>query len=260
MLRRIKLVVIYAWACVSTYLGAKRCWCAICGRSVARFLPWRGGWKGAPELMIALKIVGSDLDNFACPKCHCTDRERHLRLYFEHVGLDRVAAGSRILHFAPEARFSEWIHSLGPSLYVQVDLAPSSPAVAHADIQCMDFRDESFDMVIANHVLEHVVDLDSALKEVGRVMRIGGVAILQTPWCSGLSKTIEDPSVVEPLARRALFGQEDHVRLFGADVLERFSRHGLVPDICHHSTVMPEVDAREVGVNPAETLMRFKKQ
>lgn len=260
MLRKIQLGAHYASAKLAVHLGLASGVCVLCGSRVGRFLPWRGGWKSAPDLMVALGVVGSDLDRFACPSCGSTDRERHLRLYFERVGLDRTVSGGRVLHFAPEPRFASWVRSLGPAQYIQADLAPSSDDVAYADIQCLDFDNECFDMVIANHVLEHVADLDAALSEIGRVLRADGVAILQTPWCSGISKTIEDPAVVDKRARRALFGQEDHVRLFGADVFRQISRHGLVAEIGYHENLMPDIDSMRVGVNPSEPLMRFIKR
>lgn len=82
-------------------------------------------------------------------------------------------------------------------------------------IPCEDGR---FDLVVANHVLEHVAADRAAVSEVARVLAPGGHAVLQTPYSSVLRATFEDPGVSSPVARLQLYGQEDHLRLFGLDI------------------------------------------
>ncbi len=138
---------------------------------------------------------------------------------------DRIAAlyarqGS--VHFAPERRLSKRIAASNPSRYVRCDLYPQSADVIHVDMLAIPFDNESFDFVIANHVLEHVDDDLKALAEIRRVLRIGGYAILQTPYSNKLHHTWQDAGVADDQSRLQVYGQEDHVRLFGRDIFQRF--------------------------------------
>ncbi|WP_166636890.1 methyltransferase domain-containing protein [Cognatilysobacter terrigena] len=243
---------------IATVFGRRR-FCVVCARTVPCFLPWRGGWRAAPPLMRELHMIGSDLDHFACPRCGCTDRDRHLRLYLENTDLGDRFAGARVLHLAPEPVLERWIESQLPARYVRGDLMPSRPGIDRLNLESLPFEPESFDIVIANHVLEHVTQLDRATGEIRRVLAHAGTAILQTPWCAGLARTIEDRAVSAPSAREQLYGQDDHVRLFGGDVFEQIGRTGLVPSPLDHGDVLPGFDAERWGVNPEEPLMLFRK-
>lgn len=235
----------------------KRCVC--CDARVVAFLPWRGGSAAAPPLMRALEMVGSNLDHFACPRCGSTDRERHLRLYLEATGLADSIQGKRVLHFAPEATMTPWITSLMPSEHLLADLHPGDDKVARVNLEQMPYGDASFDVVIANHVLEHVANLDRAVSEISRVLKDDGWALLQVPWCRKLSRTIEDPDVVSPAARRELYGQEDHARLFGKDVFSQIGRFGLSPEPRWHLDVLTSTSPDLAGVNEHEPLMLFRR-
>lgn len=203
-------------------------------------------------------MVGSNLDCFACPRCGCNDRDRHLRLYLERTGLAGSLVGARILHFAPEPQLVSWITSFGPALHVLADLCPPDDSVQCMDLEAIPFPDDHFDWVIANHVLEHVTNLGRATGEIARVLKPEGAAILQTPWCKGLEVTIEDPAVVSRNARLHLYGQEDHVRLFGRDVYKRIGAGGLRAEPIQHSPVLADLDPRIYGINPEEDLMLFR--
>jgi SAM-dependent methyltransferase len=230
------------------------CYCVVCDRKVPAFLPWKGGWAAAPPLMRTLRLVGSDLDRFACPRCRSTDRDRHLRLYLQRTVAESFR-GARILHFAPEAAMVPWLAGFSPALHVQADLFPLRPEIQRMDLEAIPFDDGSFDWVIANHVLEHVGDLDKAVSEIARVLAPGGRAILQTPWAKGIARTIDDPTVTDEQSRLQLYGQKDHVRLFGRDVYDRI---GLRAVPMKHSDVLPDIDTHAYGVNPDEDLMLFE--
>ncbi|MBV8666790.1 MAG: methyltransferase domain-containing protein, partial [Burkholderiaceae bacterium] len=233
-------------------------YCCICDHHVLRFLPYRG-WRDLPPLILALEGVGSDVRQFGCPRCASHDRERHLALYFSKLAIYARMAGATILHFAPERHLSRLIRERGPARYVKCDLYPVAPDVVKIDMMDIPFPDQTFDIIIANHVLEHVGDDLSALKELYRVCKTGGIAILQTPYSAKLHSTLSDPGVDSDQARLQLYGQEDHVRLYGRDIFERFSSVGFVAKVASHADVLSDVDAQRYGVNRAEPLFLFTR-
>ena len=196
--------------------------CIICERRVLAFLPYKGGNACAPAVTFSADIVGSDLDNFSCPRCKSTDRERHLLLYMRQLGVFEQLPKARILHFAPERKLSELIRLQQPAHYVRGDLFPTQADITRLDMEAIDVPDASFDLIIANHVLEHVSDDLRALSELYRALASGGRAILQTPYSASNKLTQQDPEqAIDDKARLELYGQEDHVRLFGSDIVER---------------------------------------
>jgi SAM-dependent methyltransferase len=233
--------------------------CNICDRRIRRFLPYRGGWSALPPLSRNLKIVGSDVENFECPACGCHDRERHLLMYLKAAGLLETMKGARILHLAPEHHLQRFIGDAAPGEYVLGDLCPSRPGIEQVDLQDVPFPDAYFDFVIANHVLEHVQDDGRALGEIVRVLRPGGHAILQTPYSPVLTRTFEDAAIDTAEACLHAFGQEDHRRLYGRDIVERIASYGLSPRVQYHSTLLAGVDPARHGLNREEPFFLFQK-
>lgn len=123
----------------------------------------------------------------------------------------------------------------------------------------MPFDDQSFDLVIANHVLEHVADDKKALAEMFRVLRVGGHAILQTPYSPRLAHTWQDEGIDTDDARLVAFGQEDHVRLYGKDIFERFASARFEPLIGYHDELLSNVDPAYSGVNALEPFFLFRR-
>jgi len=233
--------------------------CCLCRSRIGRFLPYREGWSGAPPLMHALQVVGSNLDWYLCPACGSNDRERHLNFYFLQLDLFSKIRGKDVLHFAPEPKFRELIARAGPGRHVLADLFPSALEIEKIDMLNIAYPDDAFDWVIANHVLEHVADDLRALTELRRVLRPGGFAVLQTPYSDVLEKTICDPGVATDEARLQLYGQEDHVRLYGRDIFARIATAGFINRVARHDVVLPEVDPVHTGVNRHEPLFLFER-
>lgn len=233
--------------------------CVVCEHHPGAFLPYRKGRRDAPPLLAALDMVGSDIDHFECPWCGCHDRERHLLIYMRATGILAGLRGKRVLHFAPERHLSRFIAETGPAKYVRCDLYPRSPDIERADILDISYDDGSFDLVIANHVLEHVTDDLRALSEIRRVLNSGGQAILQTPYCARLLRTWSDAGIDTDEARLQAYGQEDHVRLYGRDIFERLASTGLVPDIGTHDQLLRGHDPQQLGVNAREPFMLFQR-
>lgn len=233
--------------------------CVVCGHTVGNFLPYRGGSRNLPPLMRVLDVVGSDIDNFFCPRCGAHDRERHILMYLQAGGLMKGLADKAVLHFAPERRLAQLISAKRPARYLRCDLQPTSDDIRKMDMLAMDLEPYSFDLVIANHVLEHVADDYKALSEVRRVLKVGGYAILQTPFSAKLHGTWEDAGIADEVSRLQAYAQEDHVRLYGRDIFERFASSGLQSRVQTHAQLLPDVDAGVQGVNSQEPFFLFQR-
>ena len=241
-------------------LGSKHdAYCAICEQAAPAFLPYRGGSASLSDILRDLALVGSDLDRFRCPRCGSTDRERHLLQYIARVPQIQFD-DQRILHFAPEPFVRRLIKEQVPLEYVQADLFPTAPEICRVDITHIPFVDGYFDVVIANHVLEHVANDSDALGEIARVLKVDGLAILQTPYAAALAHTIDIPQITSSKARLQLYGQEDHVRLYGADVFERIQSMGFKSMVKSHHEILAEIDPELYGVNVLEPLFLFQRQ
>lgn len=166
----------------------------------------------------------SNPGNRVCPRCGLMDRHRHLWLWLQ-TRPDLLASGARVLHFAPEQMFAQRLQALSHLRYVSIDLSLANADV-WADIEHLPFRDDVFDLVICSHVLEHVDDDREALKNLRRVMARGAHLIVMVPIDANRATTFEDPAIVTPEARRDAFWQEDHVRLYGLDIEDRFRECG----------------------------------
>jgi SAM-dependent methyltransferase len=233
-------------------------YCLVCKRNVPAFLPYRNGSRGLSPILRDMGIVGSDLDRFRCPSCGSTDRERHLIAYLGVYPVD-LFRDAKILHFAPEQHVRDFVTQHQPCEYVLADLFPTDPSIMRMDLTALPTETNYFDLVIANHVLEHVADDALALSEIHRTMRPGGHAILQTPFSPRLSTTLEIAAVRSPDARLQLYGQEDHVRLYGADIVAKFEASGLIACIRKHQDALAGMDPHRYGVNADEPLFLFTK-
>jgi predicted SAM-dependent methyltransferase len=157
-----------------------------------------------------------------CPNCGSRERHRLLHLWVVEGGGDKLD-GKRILHFAPEKITMQ--EKRGNPLYETADL--HQPGVTHrVDIAHVDLPDGSYDVVIANHVLEHIPDDRMAMREIYRLLKPGGVALLTVPVNTSRQETYENPTITAPAERHAHFSAEDHVRYYGLDVADRLREAG----------------------------------
>lgn len=157
-----------------------------------------------------------------CLNCGSRERHRLLHLWIIQGGENKLH-GKRILHFAPEKITMRQMR--GNPLYETADL--HQPGVTHrVDIAHVDLPDASYDVVMANHVLEHIVDDRMAMREVYRLLKPGGVALLTVPVNTSRHETYENPAITAPAERHAHFSAEDHVRYYGLDFADRLREAG----------------------------------
>jgi SAM-dependent methyltransferase len=157
-----------------------------------------------------------------CPICHSTARERLIWFWLSQMGQGfRFGANCRTAHFAPEKGLTIRLREAAPANYVAYDFEPSRyrhlSGVKQADLGGLAIADSSVDLLVCNHVLEHVPDVARALSEILRVLAPGGTAILQVPIALKLEQSIELGLDSKPEDRIALLGQDDHLRLFTHD-------------------------------------------
>ena len=234
--------------------------CCICGKTFYKYSKYRGGWNAVSSYLKQLDWTGSDFDNFWCPFCRSHDRERHLKLYFDALDFWDRFKDAEILHIAPEKHISHAIVSCKPKRYLKGDLEPARDDIYRIDVTDINEPDEAFDIAICNHVLEHVPDDAKALSELFRILKPGGIAILQTPYATKLLESREsDPSVATEPQRLEYYGQEDHIRLYGIDLLDRIYEAGFDLRLKSHEAILKDVDYAEAGVNPEEPLFYAHK-
>lgn len=188
--------------------------CPICGGRFKYFLPY-----GAIKRR----------DNVLCPSCLSLERHRLLWLFLKQK-TDFFTRSQRLLHIAPEQCFYHRFKAQKNLEVVTADL--NSPlADVKMDIHKMPFGDEEFDVVLCNHVLEHVDDPDVSMKEIYRVLKPGGWAVMQVPIDSSRETTYEDPAIVTEADRELHYWQKDHVRLFGRDYPKRIESNGFTVNV-----------------------------
>jgi SAM-dependent methyltransferase len=157
-----------------------------------------------------------------CLQCGSRERHRLLHLWVTEGGGNRLA-GKRILHFAPEKTVMRQMR--GNPLYETADLHQKG-ATHKVDISRIDLPDASYDIVMAHHVLEHVDQDRAAMRELFRLLKPGGVALLSTPINPSRRETYENPAITVPEQRSAHFGNEDHKRYYGLDFADRLAEAG----------------------------------
>ena len=179
------------------------------GRSFSKFLPYG---------------YGQQRENVLSPSTLSLERHRLLWLYLkDHTTF--FTAPHKVLHFAPEQAFYKRFRKLNNLHYTTTDL--NSPlADVKADICDLPFEDNSFDFILCNHVLEHIPDDTKAMQEIYRILTPGGTAILQIPQDLSREKTFEDDSITDPAERAKIFGQYDHVRVYGRDYFDKLREVG----------------------------------
>lgn len=188
-----------------------------------RYVKYRGVGVSCPLCLQQFSSWLAGKNNGTCPWCGSETRTRLLWLFLEkHSPI--LNEPQRILHFAPEECLRNRFQNLPHIEYTSADI--SAPGVdIHTDITNLIFDNDSFDMIICSHVLEHIPEDRVAMAELYRVLVPQGTVYIQVPYNSS-RETDEDPTVTDPLERQKRFGQFDHVRVYGKDLKARLERVG----------------------------------
>jgi SAM-dependent methyltransferase len=229
--------------------------CPLCGY---RCRDWQ--YSGGESPAIAKwQIVGAGKRKNICVRCGSNDRERLVYAFLQEKITPSEWSTLNILHLAPELNLSHWIRAQDPKAYLLGDLHVEGyhypESVKHMDVLELPFSAGQLDWVICNHVLEHIPDDLAAMSSIYRILKPGGEAILQVPYSTLLQETYEDARVTTPQDRALQFGQEDHVRIYGMDYLQRLKSIGFECRAISISDQYPRW-----GLNPSEVVFYCKKQ
>lgn len=195
---------------VAFFLRGKKYTDPIDEKSYRKFLPY--GYEKIRE-------------NALAPGTLSLERHRLFWLYLKNETSFFSTENLRVLHFAPEQAFLKRFRRLKNLNYTTTDL--NSPiADVKADICNLPFEEHSFDFIICNHVLEHIADDTRAMEELYRVLAPGGIAIVQVPYDRKRKTTFEDDSITDRKERARIFGQYDHVRIYGMDYFKKLASVG----------------------------------
>lgn len=235
------------------YAGSKYT-CPYCKHKFRKMLAGGSGH----QVNIDMDIIGSGRrNNCVCPRCYSTDRDRLLYLYLKNY-TEIFESKCNLLHVAPEGSLKALLNSV-ESINYQAGIKYHegfyySKDDAIIDITNLSFENESYDVIICNHVLEHIIEDGIALKEFYRVLKPNGWAILQVPVSSKLKVTYEDFSIVKEKEREKHFGQFDHVRIYGQDYKDRLETAGFRVEIIHPINDWKLNGINEYAINPKEKL------
>lgn len=204
---------------------------------------------------VVCPCCGSEFRSFApfhgrreqCPGCGSLSRHRLLIRHLTDIHTDDGAAV--VLHIAPEPAVALNLRRRLDLDYLSVDL-DSRYADLKADITSLPLDGSSIDWIICLHVLEHIENDRAAIAELHRVLRPGGVAILQVPIFG--EATVEDPSVTTPAGRLAAFGQHDHVRICGTDYINRIRDQGFTVSLEDWAEALSATERARIGVDVGE--------
>ena len=180
--------------------------------------------------------------NVLSPSTLSLERHRLLWLYLTNE-TNFFTSKKKVLHMAPEQCFLTRFRKLNHD-YVTADI-DSPIADVTADIINLPFNDNSFDVIFCNHVLEHVQDDTKAMKELFRVMKKGGMGIFQVPQDLNRNVTFEDNSITNPKERAKIFGQYDHVRVYGKDYFDKLRSIGFeVKEVNYSQKLSTEISSK----------------
>ena len=247
LLRRVprkylQLVSHYGLRVAALFYKGNNVQCPVCDSTFRKFLPYGRQSR----------------ENALCPSCLALERHRLIWLYLRDR-TDFFTKERKMLHIAPELCFIDRFEKLDNLDYITGDIE-SPLAKVKMDIHEIPFEENTFDVIFCNHVLEHVDSDIKAMQEMRRVLKPGGWAILQVPFFYPLEdETFEDKSITSPAEREKVFGQDDHVRMYGKDYAKRLASAGF--KVVEEKMVMelPKEEVKRYALPQDEIIYRVEK-
>ncbi len=186
--------------------------------------------------------------NAWCPKCESLERHRLLSMYLKNK-TDIYQKQLKVLHVAPEVAFFDHLNSRKNLQYNPVDVyAHLYPkGTKYLDILNTNLPDDSYDVIICNHVFQYIEDDRKAMRELYRIMKPGGWAIMQVPYDKSRKVTYEDSSITDPLERVKAFGLKEHVRSYGLDYADRLRETGFHVKVDDYTSEFTDEDIFKYG-------------
>ena len=195
---------------------------------------------------------GKQRNNVLSPSTLSLERHRLLWLYLQNE-TDFFTKELKVLHFAPEQAFYKRFRKQKNLNCTTTDLE-SPLADVKADICDLPFEDNSFDFILCNHVLEHIPDDKKAMQELYRILKPGGIGVFQIPLDLNREFTFEDDSIVDKAERAEVFGQYDHVRVYGRDFFDKLRAVGFkVDEVDYTNNLGPEL-VQKYCLEPGEII------
>lgn len=199
----------------------------------------------------------SPRDNVLSPSSLSLERHRLLWLYLKKE-TDFFTAPLKVLHFAPEQAFYKRFRKLKNLDYTTTDL--NSPlADVLADICNLPFEDDSFDVIFCNHVLEHIPDDTKAMQEMYRILKPDGWGVFQIPQDLKRAITFEDDSITDRKERAEIFGQYDHVRIYGRDYFDKLRTIGFKVEEIDYTSKMTSKEIEKYRLANGEIIPLVRK-
>lgn len=200
---------------------------------------------------------GNQRNNVLSPSTLSLERHRLLWLYLINE-TDFFTSPKKVLHFAPEQAFYKRFRNLTHLDYTTTDL--NSPlADVKADICNLPFKDNEFDVILCNHVLEHIPDDTKAMQELYRVLKPNGWGIFQIPQDMNRATTFEDNSITDKKERAKIFGQYDHVRVYGRDYFDKLRTIGFKVEEVDYTSTLSEDEMVKYCLAKGEIIPLVKK-
>ncbi|KAA0546720.1 methyltransferase domain-containing protein [Bacillus sp. BGMRC 2118] len=223
--------------------------CPFCKHKFENFIPWPDyyDFPGIQYEMYNKKTA-------MCPICKSLDRERLFKIYIEQE-TQLLEKPQSLLHIAPEKNLRNWIRGHRNISYTCGDLFPQDNEMERIDLTEIPYEDNTFDVILCSHVLEHIIDDQKAMKELYRVLRPGGWSILQVPIALNIESIVEDNSITTPEGRKRHFGQDDHVRLYNRDgFINRLRLSGFIIHLFNLAEKIGLVETKSYGLSKGDYL------
>ncbi len=202
---------------------------------------------------------GTQRNNVLSPSTLSLERHRLLWLFLKNktnffASIDKI----HLLHFAPEQAFYQMFKQQKNLVYTTTDLL-SPLADVKADICNLPFEDNSYDVIFCNHVLEHIPNDTKAMRELYRVMKPGGWGVFQIPQDLNREKTFTDDSITDPKVRAKIFGQYDHVRVYGRDYFNQLRSVGFEVEEVDYTLQLTQEEVKRYCLAKGEIIPLVKK-